>query len=131
MLGDAARFNSYFSQDLVAKDDYYTFELLADMPEYSLLASPFLNLVGLAVFAGKPGDILRANQFVYDFTNKVLLPIASVLLKVDPVRIFDGYYANGLIQPGSITSSWKKITGYNCHVDTKDFRFHYSEFFYE
>lgn len=128
--GDIAKFNSHYDQDLVRKDWYYTFQALADIPTESILGKPFLNLVGLKTYAGKPWHLMEQNGFVYDFINGLLVPIASVVAKVDPVQLLDGYSTGGLIQPGSISKTWQRISGYRGHVDCEYFTFDYSELVY-
>lgn len=129
--GDAAKFNSYFSQDLTALDTYYTFSALVDMPSYSLLGAIFLSTTATATYEGRPWELFRENGLVYNFISKAVVPTVSVTSKVSPLRLNSGYAANGLIMPGSITPDWLRVTGYRAHLDTETFEFQYSELFYE
>jgi hypothetical protein len=129
-VGGIAKFNSNFGQDLAAKDDYYTFSGIVGTPDYSLIGSPFLDLVGVVAYEGKPWELFEQNQFVYDFTVKALVPMASITRQVDFLRQPSYWLSNALVQPGSITSDWRQITGYQCTLDFRFKTFNYSEFFY-
>lgn len=128
--GEVARFNSYFDQDLTAKDDYYTFAALVDAPEYSIIGSSYLGLVATATFQGKPWEVMRANGFVYSFIAGLFLPLATVSGKVDFVKRNDYFSSNGLIQPGYGNNSWSQITGYSADIKLDSWVFNYTEFFY-
>lgn len=115
--GEVARFNSLFEQDLTAKDDYFTFAGLVHSPEHSLIAQPFLGIPAIASYAGKPWEVFEQNSFVYDFTLQSVTTILSVTNRVTLNRRADSWFMKGLIQPGSVTSDWQRITGYTCHLD--------------
>ncbi len=130
-LGEIAEFNSIFSSTLTAKDDYYTFNFLKDAPEYAIAGSKYLNLVATKTYSAKPWEIMRENKFVYDFNLKALTVSSLVAKKVLLTRLRDRYSASGLIQPGSVTSDWKRISGYQGTVNLENLNFSYSEIFYE
>lgn len=126
--GEVARFNSLYSQDLKPKDDYFTFDALVDAPSHSLIAQLFLGLPAVKTYSGQPWEVMEQNSFVYDFTLKAVRPIASITNVVKLQRRLDSWFMKGLIQPGSATSDWQKITGYTCHLDIKSaLTYNYSE----
>jgi hypothetical protein len=128
--GEVAEFNSLYEQDLVPKDNYYTFELLADAKLYSLVASPYLDLPATVTYAGNPWDILEQNAFVYNFNTKLVVPFVSITTKIEPIQLYNGYTLRGLIQPGSVNNAWMRIKNYKCHLDLKKMIFDYSEVVY-
>ncbi len=128
--GEIARFNSLFSQDFVSKDDYYTFELLADAPDFSIVGLAYLNLVGLVNYAAKPFEVMEQNGFIYDFSNKVLKPIEAIAIQITPIRLNEAYSTRGLIQPGSLTKDWERVKGYNCDINMTNLTFIYSGIIY-
>jgi hypothetical protein len=128
--GDVAKFNSFYTQDLVQKDWYYTFQAIADCPSESILGKPFLGSVGTATYAGKPWELFEQNGYVYDFINDLIVPIISITAKVDPIRELATFSTGGLIQPGSIVKTWTRIKGFQCQVDCDYFQYEYSELTY-
>ncbi len=132
-FGEVARFNSIYNQDLGLKDDYYTFDFLREAESYSLLAIPYLGVPAIALYEGKPWEIMEANGFIYDFTAKIVKPIATVLNQTDPIRLREGYMLSGLVLPGSWTTEDKQITGYSCSLEilySPSFKFYYTGFEY-
>lgn len=129
--GEVARFNSTYSQDLERKDDYYTFALLATAPDYSIALAPYLNLIATETYEGHPHEVFRENGFVYDSGIGFIRLAASISTLFEPVQLYDKIIANGLIQPGSVTKNWQKVTGYQGFIDTNQYKFYYSEIFYD
>lgn len=129
-LGEVAKFNSYYGLDLVAKDDYYTFELLAGAPEYSQAALAFLDYPALTTYAGKPWEIMERNGLVYDFTLRSLRPVLSVTLLASITRTHSDWISRGLILPGSLLKDLSRIVGYQGGVDLSTFNYYYSEITY-
>lgn len=130
--GEVARFNSIYETELVTEHDYFTFSQLVGAPEHSILGQSYLGLIATATYAGKPWEVMEENGYVYDFTLDVVRPIASITSLISPVRRLDGYWAKGLIQPGSINNISGRVTGYTCHFDPKDSltQYRYSEITY-
>lgn len=126
-LGEVARFNSASNMDLVRKDDYYTFSFLRDAPKYAIQGKPYLNSTIVKTYAGKPWHIFRENGLVYDFAAKAVVPYVTVLNKIEPTVISNGFSARGLIKPGSIRPSGQRVIGYTCHADLNRYFFSYSE----
>ncbi len=129
-VGDIARFNTLFGQELTAVDDYYTFAELTEAPNFSILGAPYLDLVATATYAGNPWEVFEQNEFVFDFNQRVLRPLLSVTNVIDTLKLTASEYSQGLIMPGSVTKQGKKVTGYHCNVNIRTFSFYYSEIFY-
>jgi len=129
-LGEVAKFNTLYEQDLVSRGDYFTFELLATAKNYSLLAGLYSGVVASKTYAGEPWEVMEQNQLVYDFNLKTLLPLVSVTNKIDPLPLYNGFTARGLILPGSINKTWMRVKSYKVRFNLDDLIFNYSELTY-
>lgn len=129
--GEVAQFNSFYDQDLVAKDDYYTFELLSRAPDYSLVTVPYLGVPAIKTFEGKIWDVMRQNQLTYNCLTGLLQNMASIGFVASFSRRYAAYSSRGLIQPGSLTENGQIIKGYQCVYDSLSQTFYYTELFYE
>jgi hypothetical protein len=130
--GEIAQFNSRFSQDIKHYKDYYTFSTLANLPEYSLKGKLFSGLIATKTFFGEPWEILKANNFTYNFSTKLISYITLTGSFIKPVQLGNYKYTSGLILCGSITdTNSTKITGYTCKYDIDSALFKYSEFYYD
>lgn len=127
-LGD---FMSQFGLDLVSKDDYFTFDFLSDAPNYSIQGSDYLGLPAVVNFEGKPWEVMRANNFVYDFTQDELVDIEEIttLLSIDQGIYY--FLSPGLILPGSLSAAGTRVTSYNGYYLFDQAKFKYSEVQYE
>jgi hypothetical protein len=133
-VGEIAAFNSVYAQDLVAKEDYYTFEALVDAPEYSVIGQTYLGNVAVKTYADhRPWEIFRQNSLVYNFQTGAVVPIASQTSYTAQLsRVKPAYYQDvSLYVPGSMTPAWQQITGYVCAFDVKRSTFFYSDIFYD
>src|ERR1044072_7449486 len=77
-VGEISDFISLFKLDLVSKEDYFTFAVLADAPNYALAGAPYLNATAIKTFAGRPWEVMRENDLVYNFETGKLVPLLSV-----------------------------------------------------
>lgn len=131
LLGEIAFFNSFYSQDLVAKNNYYTFSKLAVAPIYSVAPVPYLGVPTTKTYCGDPWEVMRENGIVYNFTLGLAQPKLSITSTTPLIRTAYGFRTNGLMQPGSFTSDLKRITGYQARVDLDTQGFDYTEIFYD
>jgi hypothetical protein len=128
---EIAKFNTFYGQDLTAKDDYYTFAALKDLEKYSIKGALYGALTALESFEGEIWEVMRKNGFVYDFLNKVL-SFKSITGGYFKARQLYGFNVHtGLLLPGSFSDDNIKITGYHCKVSLSNLIFNYTEFFYE
>lgn len=131
-LSDITRFTSFFKEDLVRVDDYYTFENLAEAENYSILGKPYVNLPALTTYEGKPWEVMRENGFVYHVASGLLVPKLSILIPVNPPQA--GYYflaQTPIIQPGSRNLSLQQILSYDGEFHQDTFRLRVSSYQYE
>jgi len=112
--GEVSEFMSLFEIDLVAKDDYFTFETLAEAKDYSLAGAPYLGLPATKTYEGKPWEIMRENGLVYRFDTDLVVPIETVVDVVDLKQASFYYLVSGLIIPGSFSNAVriKNYTGF-------------------
>lgn len=125
--GQISDFMNLTGLSLVPKDNYYTFEGLEDAPEYSLLGKTYLNLPAVALYEGKPWEVFEANEFVFDFTTGLLVPIVSITRLVEIKQAGNLFVTNGLIQPGSLTVEGKRVKDYAAWFSRDRLTWHYSE----
>lgn len=130
-VGEIAKFNSLYDQDLTAFDDYYTFSLLVDSPIYTISGTSWLGVLANASFCGKPWELMRENSFVYNVQSSQIVAISTVTNRASITRTYADYLARGLIQPGSFDANYQRITGYNGILDFSTLNFYYSELFYD
>jgi len=128
--GQISDFMNLTGLSLVPKDNYYTFEGLEDAPEYSLLGKTYLNLPAVALYEGKPWEVFEANEFVFDFTTGLLVPIVSITRLVEIKQAGNLFVTNGLIQPGSLTTEGKRVKDYAAWFSRDRLTWHYSEVTY-
>jgi hypothetical protein len=102
---DISRFASFYNQELVRVDDYYTFPFLKDLESYSLKGLAYKNLLAGVTFEGKPWEVMRENAFVYSLALKTLVPKASINFVLNPPKT--GFYFTSetpMIQAGSLNA---------------------------
>jgi hypothetical protein len=123
--GECAEFSAIFGFELARFEDSFTFEGLALAKDYSILGGQYLGNVATATYAGDPGEVMRANELVYDFRYSEVTPIASITQPVEISQSGFYYVSNGLILPGSIRADGTRVTDYSAWYlfDKKVFRY--------
>ena len=130
--GDIARFSNSFGMDLVPEEDYYTFEGLQGADDYSLVGKIYLNLPALAMYEGKPWEIMRENNYVYSLALGLIVPKLTILGLVDLTSTGFYYVASGaLIQPGVRTMTGQQVLSYSGEFVEEGFGLRVLEFDYE
>jgi hypothetical protein len=96
--GELSEFIGLFpNHDFVSVDDYFTFSFLSDVPTHSIPGADFKGLPAVETFEGKPWEVMRVNEFVYDFNNNLMVPINAVVQSVK-IQVASNYLlASGLI----------------------------------
>ena len=100
-------FMSLTGLKLIPKDNYFTFEALADAPLYTLQGKDFLGFKANITYEGTPWDVFKANEVIYDFTDQKIKSINQVSLRAPLIDAGSRYQSNGLILPGSTTDGGK------------------------
>ena len=127
-VGQAVDFGTLYSQSVVPRSngDQFTFEPLSALPDHVLFGAPYLNQVATKTYAGKPWEIMRANGWVYDLVNGILVPVTSVTTETPVYSAGNRFVAPGLIQPGSKVGS-QRILGYTAWFSRQRRSWLYSE----
>ncbi len=130
--GDVSRFMAIF-QDLsiVAVDDYFTFEFLANSPTHVIAGDDFLGAPCLVTAEGRPWEIMRANNIVYDFQLEAVVPILTVTKRLELAQGSNYAISPGLIMPGSLSRTATRVRDYTAYHNTETQDFRYSEVSYE
>lgn len=130
--GDISDFITMTGLPLVpyAKDGEYTFQRLADIENYSLLAKPILEFPAIATFSGKPWEVFEANKCVYDFSQDLVVPIDSIVASTEVLNAGNTYWSNGLLLPGMLVKDKGRVKNYDCHYTFGRGRWLYSEVTY-
>lgn len=126
-VGQVSDFMSLTGLSLVPWRNAYTFEDLADAPDFSLAGKTMLGVAALATFAGEPWEVFEANGFAYNFDTGLVVPIASVVQEVSIQLAGNRYISNGLILPGSLTAEGDRVKDYSAWFSRDTLRWLYSE----
>lgn len=62
-------FEDRYKVALVKVDDFYTYPLLAALPDYSIQGQEYGGLPAIINYAGRPWDVFRQNKLNYDAEN--------------------------------------------------------------
>lgn len=130
-VGQISAFMSIFGLDLVAKDDYYTFETLFDSDDFSIKGSEYLGSVATVTYAGRPWEVMRENGLVYDFTQDLVVPIETIVTTVEISEAANYFLSPGLILPGSVRDDGSRVTDYSAWYLFDSAKFKYSEVNFE
>ncbi len=131
--GDISAFCSTYGFDLVPVDWYYTFEKLAEAPDFSFKNLKYIDDTAIATetFAGKPWDVMRKNRLIYDFTDDTVKLIDTVIVSLAIDNAASYFYSTGLILPGSMDSLGQRVTDFSGHFPSDAVKFRYTEIGYD
>lgn len=62
-------FSERFGVDLVRVGDYYTYPVLAALPDYSIQGAPYGGIAAKINYAGTPAEVFAQNGLKYDTEN--------------------------------------------------------------
>jgi hypothetical protein len=110
---DAARYCQFFDTELERVEDFYTFPELVAAEHFSIAGREYLGLQATVTFEGRPWDVMRENGFVFDVSNRKLVLLGSVSLRVELPLSNHFYIAPPLVQPGSRDRSGRRILSYD------------------
>jgi len=123
--GDLSVFASVYGLTLVRKEDYYTFERLADLEKYSLEGLAYSNLVANSNYEGQPWEVMKENGFVYNILTGLLVLKSTIKIQIDP-PVLKRYLLSEtpLIQAGSKNKFSQTVLSYDGEFlfDTMQFR---------
>jgi len=125
-VGQISDFMSFTGFSLVKWRDAYTFEGIEEAPGFSIIGKTVLDAPATATFEGEPWEVFEENGLVYDFGKGLVLPIASIVQSVKINQAGNRFISNGLILPGSLTDSGKRVKDYSAWFSRDTLRFLYS-----
>lgn len=131
IAGEVSHFASLFGFAMARVSDYFTFSALAAAPTYSLPGKLYLNVPATKAFEGRPWEVMRANGLVYDFSRRLVVPIATVTASAQLELAGNFYITTGMILPGTIMDGGKRVKDYAAHFSFDRMNFRYSEIGYE
>lgn len=125
--GDIGRFADYFGFVMARYGEYFTFKSLELAKNYSIAGGSYLGAVATVTHEGEPGEVMRANDLVYDYSRDLVVPISTVTNTVKPKKGEFYFFSNGLILPGSITDDGQRVRDYSAWYSFDKKIFRYSE----
>jgi|AntAceMinimDraft_16_1070373.scaffolds.fasta_scaffold78048_2 hypothetical protein len=129
-IGEVRRFETKYGLDLVECEDYFTFPVLAELPNYSFVGHSYSGLfLGLVNYAGVREDVLAANGYTFYQPTKSLVLKGSFLQKMD--YDFSNFLFMTTLPQAYCYDSNGVISGFNGFVDVEFMRFKIERFFYE
>jgi hypothetical protein len=115
----------------VAEKDYFTFETLEAAPKFSLVGLDLIGIPATKTFEGEAWDVFKENEFVYDFTKDLVVPISTITAKTELYQAGNRYITidGGLILAGSITKNGK-VQNFSASYSSDRLTWLYSEVSY-
>ncbi len=129
--GDISDFRSATGFELEFEDGYFTFPDLIAAPNYSIAGNTFLSAACTETIEGKPWDVMRENDLVYDFISGKVVSIDTITQKINVYQSNKYFLSDGMIVAGSLTDEGLRVTDYAAHFTFENDKFKYSEIVYE
>ena len=130
-VGEIKLWQAKNESKLIKVKDYWTFESLANLPNYSFKGHSLAGLTATANYAGRPEDVLSKNNLTY---NVKLGKITSR----DDVKLQRLTYANGaymtfasLPQAYALDEGLQQVTGFDLFIDVRLNTYKLERFNYE
>jgi len=129
-IGEIARFKTKTGYILTECGDYFTFETLANLPNYSFTAQLYSGIIpGLKNYAGLREEVMAENGYAFYLKTQTLILKSLIFQKADYFQS-NFIFSNSLPQAYSYDSSGV-ITGFHGFVDVDFMKFKIEKFFYE
>ena len=125
-------FNDLLEVELVRSQDFYTFPILKDLPDYSLVGQLYGNFPSITRYEGNPWEIMRENRLVYSLETGLLVPRETIFVSINPVITGEFFLADTLlIQPGSSNYIGQRILSYDAEFLQDKLQLRVIEYSYE
>jgi hypothetical protein len=126
-VGDIRRFSNKYGVELVQCEDYFTFKILAELPNYSFAGHPYGGLIATVNYAGKREEVMAKNGFTYYQSTQLLAPTTFVK-KMD-------YSVSNYIVMDSLPQAFNYdvngvITGFSLILDIDFMKYKIERWFY-
>ncbi len=126
--GEVSRFMNIFEgfEIVPLSGGLFTLADLLDVPDYSIKGADLLTLKASVTIAAEPGEVMRANEIVYDFNAGTFKKITAIKATAEIIEAQDYYLSPGLILPGSLTDEGSRVTDYAARYLFSEAQFKYS-----
>jgi hypothetical protein len=129
---DIYTFATSFNVELEREQDYFTFSGLVGAEEYSLLGKTYLDLPAIKTYQGRPWEVMKANDFIYNMSLETIVPKSSIVGVTELTQKGLFYVCNvPLLQPGVRTVLGRQILSYSGEFSEDKFYLRILEFSYE
>ncbi len=112
------------------RGEQYTFNDLAEVPEFSILGVTFMGNVATKNYEGSAGELFEQNGLIYNFTTGLVVPIASITQRTKIYSAGNVMLSPGLIIPGSFDENSRRVKGYSAWFNREGIKFTYSSISY-
>lgn len=129
-VGQVSDFMSLTDLSLVPWRDAYTFEDLADAPDFSIAGKTILGTPATKTIEGEPWEVFEGNEIVYNFNTGLVVPIAAITQQAVLQLAGNRFVSSGLILPGSLTAEGDRVKDYSAWFSRDTLRWLYSEVTY-
>jgi hypothetical protein len=124
------RFVDKYGVDLVECEDFFTFEVLANLPNFSFKGQPYSGaILGVENYAAKKEEVMAINGFAYQQQIKGLAPTSLISGQMD--YAFSNYIVMDSLPQAYFFDKGGVINGFNGFVDVDFMKFKIERFFYE
>lgn len=130
-IGEIARYQKRFGAELVPCEDYFTFPVLAALPNFSFIGQIYSGtILGLANHAGKKEEVMAANGLTYHVQLKRLI-LSSTFAGFNKMNYsFSNFIIMNTLPQAYFYDDAGLITGFNGFVDLDFGRFKIERFIY-
>ena len=129
-IGEVMRFQKKYGVALYECDDYFTFKVLSELPNYSFIGHRYSGLtVGLVNYAGKIEEVMEKNNYIYDQGLQGLI-LKNTFVKRMNYNINNYIFMSELPQAYCYDTNGI-ISGFEGFVDVDYMKFKIERFFYE
>lgn len=126
-VADVSRFMSKTGLSLVPWRDSFTFEDIAEAPDYSIKGKDLMGTPALETFEGEPWEVFEENGIVYNFGTGLFPQILTVSTTSRLELSGNRYLSPGLLVPGTLLPSGDRIKSYTGYWLRDSGRWLYSE----
>lgn len=132
-IAEVRRFGDKYGAPLVQCEDFFTFEILAKLPNYSIKGQPYSGaILALETWAGKREEVMAANHLTYDQSRKSLTlnSSPSLFTKKMIYDIAGNYIVMSNLPQAYFYDNNGVITGFHGWVNIDHMKFMIERFFY-
>lgn len=108
---DLFLFTNYLGITLVKKDNYYTYPILADLPNYTIIPKIFGLFPSDKTFEGTPKEIMKELGLVYNLSTGTLVKKEAIVLSGKLIPLARNWMSErSMIQAGMILGSGRILS---------------------